>query len=183
MYTKIIDFISENVYKNTLYSWISTNKIKDIVYRNIIFGGFKHTLKNKDIFGNSFSRNKFLVIDNYRVKIEVDKDLIKNRYKIIPLDGEIIHRKVRFNDIWKYNKYKDRNPKKTNVFGDQPINKDFHIHRFDEEFIIGDIKDVSKYITKVIVYPKKWNSEILDDDLLKDLIEYCEKNNIILEYK
>jgi hypothetical protein len=99
-------------------------------------------------------------------------------YKIIPLDGEIIHRRIDFNDKFKFNKNRDRNPKKTHAFGDQEISKDFDKHRFDEEFILGDIKNISRYITEIIIYPKKWNSEKLDDNLINDLNDYCNKHNI-----
>ena len=175
--------INEGISDNLLYSWISNNKIIDIVEGDKMYGNFKHTINNKDFYGNSFSRNKNLIIDHYRVRICVDKSLLSMNYKIIPLDGEIIHRKIDFKDKWKYNKYRDRNPKKTHVFGDQEISKDFDKHRFDEEFVLGDIKNISRYITEIIVYPKKWNSEEIDENLINDLKNYCDKHNIKFSQK
>ena len=172
--------INEGINDNLLYSWISNKKIIDIVEGNKMYGNFKHTIKNKDFYGNSFSRNKNLIIDQYRVRISVDKSLLSMNYKIIPLDGEIIHRRIDFKDEWKYNKYKDRNPKKTHIFGDQKISKDFDKHRFDEEFVLGDINNISRYITEISIYPEKWYSEEIEENLINDLKNYCDKHNIVL---
>ena len=170
--------INEGINDNLLYSWISEEKIINIIESDKMQGKFKHTINNKDFYGNSFSRNKNLIISHYRVRITIDKSLLSMNYKIIPLDGEIIHRRIDFNDKFKFNKNRDRNPKKTHSFGDQEISKDFDKHRFDEEFILGDIKNISRYITEIIIYPKKWNSEKLDDNLINDLNDYCNKHNI-----
>lgn len=170
--------INEGINDNLLYSWISEEKIINIIESDKMYGKFKHTINNKDFYGNSFSRNKNLIISHYRVRITIDKSLLSMNYKIIPLDGEIIHRRIDFNDKFKFNKNRDRNPKKTHSFGDQEISKDFDKHRFDEEFILGDIKNISRYITEIIIYPEKWNSEKLDDNLINDLNDYCNKHNI-----
>lgn len=170
--------INEGVNDNLLYSWISNKKIQDIINDDKMYANFKHTIKDTDFYGNSFSRNKNLIIDQYYIRITVDKNLLSMNYKIIPLDGEIIHRKINHSDKWKYSKYKDRNPKKTHIFGDQKISKDFDKHRFDEEFILGDIKNISKYITEIIIYPENWNSEKIDDFIFDKLKIYYNKHNI-----
>lgn len=175
--------INEGINDNLLYSWISNEKIINIVESDKMYGNFKHTIKGKDFYGNSFSRNKNLIIAQYRVRICVDKSLLSMNYRIIPLDGEIIHRRIDFNDKYKYNKYRDRNPKKTHVFGDQKISNDFDKQRFDEEFVLGDIKNISRYITEIIIYPEKWNSEKIDENLINDLNNYCDKHNIKVSQK
>jgi hypothetical protein len=172
------DFLNEGINDNLLYSWISNEKIINIIETDKIYGNFKHTINNKDYYGNSFSRNKNLIIDHYRIRITIDKSLLTMNYKIIPLDGEIIHRKIDFKDEWKYNKYRDRNPKKTHIFGDQKISKDFDKHRFDEEFVLGDIKNISRYITEINISTEKWNSENIDENIINELKIYCDKNKI-----
>lgn len=171
--------IYEHVSDNLLYTWVSKKKIEDIVNNDTLYGNFKHTVKNKDIYGNSFSRNKNLIIDHYQVKLVVNKTILSTKYKIVPLDGEIIHRKIDVKDKQKYDRYRDRNPKKTHIFGDQKISKDFDKHVFAEEFVLGDIKNLSRYITEIIVYPKNWNSEDIEDVVINKLKNYCDKHNII----
>jgi hypothetical protein len=170
--------INEGLNDNLLYSWISKQKIQDIISDNSMYGKFKHTINKTDFYGNSFSRNKNLIIDHYRVKITVDKSLLSMNYKIIPVDGEIIHRKIDIYDKWKYPKYRDRNPKKTHAFGDQKISKDFDKHRFDEEFVLGDIKNMNRYLVEVVLYPEKWNTEEINENTINELKVYCEKHNI-----
>jgi len=185
IFTNIIDYINENVNDNLLYSWISLDKINSIVNDNIMPAKFKHTIKGVDYYGNSFSRNKLLDIEHYVIRISVDKDLIQHNYKIIPLDGEIIHRRIDSSDVYKYNKNRDRNPKKRNFFGDQPIKKDFHKYRFDEEFIIGDIQNISRYIKQIDIFEggRFWDAEKIDNDILEKIEKYCQINNIILKNK
>jgi hypothetical protein len=178
MFIKFNEYLKESVNDDLLYHWLSLEKISNLLNKNILYGKFKHTINGVEYIGNSFSRNKHLKIDYYTVRLTCDKDKLKQNYKIMPLDGEIIHRKIDTADDYKYNKNKDRNPKKTNVFGDQPIKKDFHIHRFDEEFILGDIKNISKYIKSVDVYEGNWYSEKNSDDDIINLEKYCIENNI-----
>jgi hypothetical protein len=173
-----INFINETEMPNLLYHWISEKKANDITKEDILYGNFIHTLRGKKIKGNSFSRNKNLKINYSTIRLTVDKDKLKNNYKIIPLDAEIIHRGVDTSDDYKYQRYKDRNPKKTNVFGDQPIQKNFDEYRFDEEFVVGDIKNISRYITQIDFFKDEWYSDKIDNDKMVELIEYCKSQNI-----
>jgi hypothetical protein len=177
--TTIQDFLNEGVNDNLLYTWISKYKIINLIENDIMFGEFKHVINGKDFYGNSFSRNKKLIIPHYYIRITVDKNLLSKNYRILPLDAEIIHRKINIDDESKYTKFRDRNPKKTNFFGDQPINKDFDKHRFDEEFVIGDIGNMSRYIKEIEIVKPNWIAEIIDDDLLEKLKEYCQNNKIV----
>jgi len=180
-YKESIQIIDEGEMNNLLYHWISKKKVKDMIEQDTLFGDFVHTINGKDIKGNSFSRNKNLKINYSTIRLTVDKDKLKNNYKIIPLDAEIIHRKITPSDTYKYQKYRDRNPKKTNSFGDQPIRKNFDEDRFDEEFVVGNIKNISKYITQIDFYENKWYSDEVDSDELNKLLEYCKLHNIKIQ--
>jgi hypothetical protein len=173
--------INEGEITNLLYHWISNKKIDDIVEEDTLFGNFIHTIRGQKISGNSFSRNKNLKINYSTVRLTVDKDKLKNNYKIMPLDAEIIHRKIDFDDRQKYNKFRDRNPKKTNIFGDQPIRKNFDEDRFDEEFVVGNITNVSRYITQIDFFKPKWYSDNIDVDKLNKLLAYCKLHNIKIQ--
>lgn len=174
---KLIDLLLESK-SSDLYTWVSKDKIKDIVNNNIIYGKFKHNINGKELLGNSLSRNKSLQIPIYYIRLTLDQEKLTNNYKIIPLDAEIIHRKIDLKDKDKFNKNRDRNPKKTNFFGDQPIRKDFDKDRFDEEFVVGDIKNISNYIKEILIIKPNWQAEELDNSLLSNLINYCKKHNI-----
>lgn len=172
-------FINESK-SSDLYHWVSKIKMESIIDNNILYGNFIHTIKNVEFKGNSFSRNSKLKINYSYIRLTFNQLLLSYNYKIIPLDGEIIHRKINIkNDISSYQKYKDRNPKKYNVFGDSPIRKDFEKDRFDEEFILGDIKNVSKYIKHIEIFKPEWYSEEYDDNLINNIKEYSIKNKIL----
>lgn len=162
-----------------LYHWVSIKKMYEIINNDVLYANFVHIINGMKIKGNSFSRNKNLKINSYYIRMTVNQLKISYNYKILPLDGEIIHRKIDYkNDILKYNKFKDRNPKKTNVFGDSPISKNFDEYRFDEEFILGDIKNISKYIKKIEIYKPNWYSQEYDEELVNKVEGYCLINNI-----
>ena len=174
----IMGVINEGEMTNLLYHWISNKKVDDIVEEDTLFGNFIHVVKGEKIKGNSFSRNKNLKINYSTIRLTVDKDMLKNNYKIIPLDAEIIHRKIDPSDKYRYEKFRDRNPKKTNVFGDQPIPKNFDEYRFDEEFVVGNISNISRYITQIDFFKPKWYSDEVDDNKVMKLLEYCKLHNI-----
>jgi hypothetical protein len=170
--------INEGDMTNLLYHWISNKKVDNIIEEDTLFGDFIHILKDVEIKGNSFSRNKNLKINYSTIRLTVDKDKLKNNYKIIPLDGEIIHRKIDPLDKYRYERFRDRNPKKTNVFGDQPISKNFDEHRFDEEFVVGNINNISRYITQIDFFKSEWYSDEVGDSKVNELLEYCKLHNI-----
>ena len=170
--------INEGEMTNLLYHWISNKKVDDIVEEDTLFGNFIHVVKGEKIKGNSFSRNKNLKINYSTIRLTVNKDMLKNNYKIIPLDAEIIHRKIDPSDKYRYEKFRDRNPKKTNVFGDQPTPKNFDEYRFDEEFVVGNISNISRYITQIDFFKPKWYSDEVDDNKVMKLLEYCKLHNI-----
>lgn len=170
--------INEGEMTNLLYHWISNKKVEDIVEEDTLFGNFIHIIKGEEIKGNSFSRNKNLKINYSTIRLTVDKDKLKNNYKIIPLDAEITHRKIDPSDKYRYERFRDRNPKKTNVFGDQPIRKNFDEDRFDEEFVVGNINNISRYITQIDFFKSEWYSDEVDDSKVMKLLEYCKSHNI-----
>jgi hypothetical protein len=174
----MMEVISEGDMTNLIYHWISNKKVDDIVEEDKLFGDFIHIIKGVEIKGNSFSRNKNLKINYSTIRLTVDKDMLKNNHKIIPLDAEIIHRKIDPSDKYRYERFRDRNPKKTNVFGDQPIRRNFDEDRFDEEFVVGNINNVSRYITQIDFFKSEWYSDKVDDSKVNELLEYCKLHNI-----
>ena len=171
-------FISESKNFN-LYHWVSTNKMIEIINDNTLYAKFKHTINNKEICGNSLSRNKKLKINYSYIRLTLDQEKLNYNYKIIPLDGEIIHKRIDIKDDYKINRHRDINPKKRNIFGDDPISKNFDEDRFDEEFLIGDIKNINKYIKEILIIKPKWYSEDFDLELINKIKEYCSNYNIL----
>jgi hypothetical protein len=173
--------ITESGMRELIYHWIGDKKVDDIVKEDTLFGNFIHIIRGRKIKGNSFSRNKNLKINYSTIRLTVDKDKLKNNYKIIPLDAEITHRRIDTSDKHKYERFRDRNPKKSNVFGDQPIQKDFDKYRFDEEFVVGDIKNISRCITQIDIFKKEWYSDEIDNGKVEKLLEYCRLHNIKIQ--
>lgn len=175
--------ISNSNYSD-LYHWSSIEKIQRIIHDDTMYGKFKHIINRKEYVGNSLSRNNRMIITNYNIRITLDQEKLKHNYRMFTVDAEIIHRKI---DVRKPELYpsrikiNDRSPNKTNTFGDSPIKKDFNNYIFAEEFILGDIKNVHKYIKEIkITDNKNWMVKKLSNKLIENLKWYCNKFDIPL---
>lgn len=162
---KITDLLCERR-SGTLYHWMTDQKAEHCFKHDEMPARWEHYIPTigKDFMGNSFSRNKRLIL-YYDYRLEIDQAKLATRYRIIPVDGNFIFH---------------GNPKK---FPSKDQTKRFvsHNHLRDrienvqnalaEEFVIGDIKQLHLYIMKIEFHghiEPNW------------LIEYCEKFKIKL---
>lgn len=124
----------------------------------------KFLLTGKKIKGNSFSRNRNLIF-NVPVGLVINQILLAQTHKIYAIDGQKTFFYTAYGDIDNY--IKDRNTKDNNAI-------------LSEEFVIGDIKELHKYIERVEIFGK---SVLFCESALKICniaFEYCEKWNISL---
>ena len=153
-----------------LYHWLANDKLKSMIERDEMLGKWEHymPIEGKTFNGNSFSRNPRLVIDYYSVRLTLDQAKLSSSFKIIPTDGSyvfhgkgvhqmtnVVDKKVRLKHL---DNLRDRS-----FLSDKK--------NFSEEFVVGDIKNLHKYITEIAIDTKFHAYK-------KYLIEYCKKFNI-----
>ena len=115
-----------------------------------------------EVYGNSFSRNKHRHLRGV-TNITVDQAKLAERFKIIPLDGEAIYRRI------------PRIP--IGVPKDRPRSQ---YDALQEEFIVGDIRNLHKYMISVELTAKYPHSDNTFMDLYQSTKEYCDKWSIPL---
>ena len=154
---KIRDLITEGR-DAPLYHGMSIRKAMDVFKNDKLKASWKHILPNgKQIIGTSFSRNKLLRYGY--VTIEVEQDKLTHTHKIIPLDGDYIN----------YNKKSWDNPlniRSREMHGWSSMRgRDMGPeHTLAEEFVIGDIFPLNKYIIKIIIDEPEFGTEVMDPD-------------------
>ncbi len=121
-----------------------------ILEKNEIFGVTKQTITGKEYKGVSLTRDK-----NFRYAREftliLDKDKLKQNYKIIPFD------------FW--------NANKPSQFIKGKGNPERHVQGIElEEFVIGDIKNLNKYLIGVRINYDDTYQEIVNDKEVENLI-------------
>jgi hypothetical protein len=119
-----------------LYHWIDTAKAQNVFETDVMPARWTHTVDRRDIQGNSFSRNPMFKFGEERCfRITVDKRALSAQNRIIPLDAEFVHSRKYYPKALA-NDRKDRGPS-----GSQ----------FAEEFVVGDIHNLHRIITKLEV--------------------------------
>lgn len=140
-----------------LYHLMTIEKALSCFENNEMPAKWKHDIPTKNfqrrekitVYGNSFSRNKNIYFGpDHIIKITVDQFKLNANNKIIPLDGEYVHR-FTHDGVLYYDK--ERNFAEEFVVGDIKnfISKITHVHV--GKYLIGSLYDLSKLI------------EILDD--------------------
>ena len=74
-----------------LYHWMDYNKSINVLKDNILYPNFSHynELTNEYIKGNSLSRNKNALKPYGKcIQLVLNKELLKQNYKLIPIDAE-----------------------------------------------------------------------------------------------
>lgn len=132
-----------------LYHWLSFAKMKSLFDDDVLKGTWSHKFEGKTIIGSSFTRNRALHWGSYDVRLTLDQAKLSMRHKIMPVDGI---------QSWGNGKQRDRQG------GTQ--------QELAEEFLIGDVKKASEYITEVLCTNT--------DDIPSGLVEYCERHGINL---
>ncbi len=128
-----------------LYHFMDITKAIHVFETDTMEARWQHEIPGiGKVMGNSFSRNKFLNI--FRpIRITIDQAKLATRHRIIPLDGERIYQHTQ-----RY-MYDDKS-NALNRSGDRTINNrrnDKNAYTLQEEFVIGDISNLHKYVTKI----------------------------------
>jgi hypothetical protein len=121
-----------------LYHWLDMQKGEHIFEFDEMPARFKHMIGGRIVLGNSFSRNKMFRFGYDRfVRLTVDKRMLGAQNKMIPLDAELVHRRI--------------------GWGKDGDTQDRHAHartgaQFAEEFVVGDIRDLHRVITHIDIH-------------------------------
>lgn len=177
----INEIITEAVGGNYLYHGMSYSKALDVFYSDTMPAKFAHKFpifsKSKEltanqtqtVMGNSFTRNKNLAWDY--VQLTVDRNILAQHNKIVPLDGQLVND---FKNSFAFHKSVD-NRFKSNIVSarkydpatGQMIPTDYRKWDYDrgmpgdalsEEFVIGDIKNIHRCIVKIELINPKWDN-------------------------
>lgn len=123
----------------SLYHFMDFNKAEAVFHDDAIRPSWKHDVPGLgEVYGTSMTRNHRLYVRNSRpVCIVVDRRTLKYTNKIVPLDGELV-----FSHTHKYRLVRDR----TRYNTPSNIKHDFILA---EEFVIGLIKPLNRYVTTI----------------------------------
>jgi hypothetical protein len=181
---RVNEIITEAVGGNYLYHGMGYRKALDVFYADAMPAKYAHKFpifgKEKDfdyhqnparwsnsVYGNSFTRNKRLAWDF--VQITVDKNILAQTNKIVPLDGQLVndyknrlafHKSVpnmfksNVPDGWKYDNQGNRIPISYRKFD---YDRGTLGGELSEEFVIGDIKNIHRCIVKIEIIEPKWS--------------------------
>lgn len=156
-----------------LYHWIIDHKLEWMLEHDEMLGKWDHYIpvEGKNFQGNSFSRNSKLDLDHCRVRLTVDQEKLASKFKIIPTDGSYI---FHGRGVHTMTNPTDRKARLGNL--DHLRDRTFLSDKgnFSEEFVVGDIKEIHRYITEIRYYRAR-NS---NPGPLPDLLEYGKKFNL-----
>jgi len=161
-----------------LYHGMTPAKARSVFTRDTLPASWTHNIPGLGkVQGNSFSRNKLLKYGY--VVITVNQTKLAQTYKIIPLDGEYVH-SARHDGVPSTLPYaRDRNA--INMFGDKKLPAQL----LSEEFVVGDISNLHKYILSISVGESDFGREILKKNQILELRKfsqrYADKWNIELK--
>jgi hypothetical protein len=109
------------------------------------------------VTGSSFTRNKRFddpvqgYKQAYNVKLVVDQSKLSRRHKIVPVNAELLHRSAMKNNSRRsYGEPEDWDITKTGAHAFDRTKTDI-TYRMDEEFVIGDIKNLHEYVNAIII--------------------------------
>jgi hypothetical protein len=151
-----------------LYHWMDMDKGAFVFEHDEMPGRWTHIIGQREIAGNSFSRNKVMSFGEERcVRLTVDKRALAARHKIIPLDAELVHFRTR-----------SRGKEPAARIRDRVMNSSSGSH-FAEEFVVGDIVDLSRYIVKVDI--RCFHSGLFYS-FCQDAKQYCHTHDLNYEF-
>jgi hypothetical protein len=119
-----------------LYHWMEARKAFDVLTRDTLPSKWIHDVPDVgQIKGTSLSRNKrFDFGKRSQIRLTLDQMALSQRYKIMPLDGEA---------AWRH-----KEGLEATTTDRANKNEDW---KFSEEFLIGDVSALHKYITEILL--------------------------------
>lgn len=144
-----------------LYHWMDEKKAVSVFADDAFNRTWKHETAEGELDGISFSRNSNFTYGQKAVRLTFDQGALASRFKIMPLDAERAFHHSVDNPSW----YKMK---------DRKMNSQ-HSTQYAEEFVIGKIKNLHKYITKIEV-SKHISRNV--HSVVADAKKYAEKWNI-----
>jgi hypothetical protein len=157
-----------------LYHGMQTQKAMFVLSNDILPAGWEHDIPGIGrVKGNSLSRNKLLKYGY--VILTFDQQKLSQTNKIVPVDGEYVHR-VTTKLPTNVKSARDRN--QIDMYGQKKEPK----HALSEEFVIGDIKPLHKYLLNISIAEPDFGNEVLNKNKLSQITKicqtYCSKWNI-----
>lgn len=126
-----------------LYHWVGDEKLLAILEQNKMEAYWEHMIPGqakKYSYGNSMSRNPRFTYPEVgrKVRLILDQSKLAQTNKIIPLDGERTFHTGQGSGAADYT-----------IDRDKPIAGETDRNVMAEEFVIGDIKPLNKYLLKI----------------------------------
>ena len=148
-----------------LYHGMRFGKAIWVFNNDILAAGWEHDIPGiGKVKGNSLSRNKLLRYGH--IVLTLDQQKISQTNKIVPVDGEYIHYLTKNSPLAQY--AKDRKP--VSVYGQKRSSK----HTLSEEFVIGDINPLHKYLLNVSFGEPDFGNDNPDKKEILRLIKFCQ---------
>lgn len=183
---KITEILTE-AREAPLYHVMGEEKAAAVFASDTMPARWKHDIPGRgQVTGNSFTRNKYYKQTDYAgaegfvCRIVVDQNRLAQTHKIIPVHGELVH-DYSTEKKWRSDFGID-DPVDINKLAKDPSNLDRggnkeHTDMMDEEFVVGDITNLHRYITQIDI----WSSVATTTDkgrFLVYLLQYAKKYNI-----
>ena len=189
----LINEIISTSHMAPLYHGMQVDKTLSVLNTDYMPANWQHNIPGVGrVNGNSFSRNKLYGINtdiaDYFIQLTIDRVKLAHDHKIIPLNAELVWRLAQINNRNRKNSLpiiSDPRKMPDTVQRSYDIKTPSHdrnkrnpMARMDEEFVVGNIKNLHRYITSIRL--------ISDASLNKPpeavaLMNYVNKFNIPLE--
>lgn len=118
-----------------LFHFMDERKAFDVFANDAMPGRWKHRIPGMgEVMGNSFTRNKSFKFHARPVRLVMNQARLAQRYKMVPLDGELIFRHT--NQWAPRDGHRDRMMNRKS----QPL---------AEEFVVGDIQPLHVFIDRI----------------------------------
>ncbi len=128
-----------------LYHYMELTKAIDVFDHDVMEARWAHVIPQIGrVVGNSFSRNAFLHFPR-PIRLVVSQARLAQTNRIIPLDGERIFYHTGEGQYGANVAARKLQPSK---ISDRTSNK-FHLNTWAEEFVVGDIKSLHRYIEQI----------------------------------
>ena len=119
-------------------------------------------------YGTSLSRNRrFRFHDDYLVRLTLNQALLSQQYKLIPLDGEAAYHFSRQPRNYAWGEHRDR-----------VMNQIEDKFAFAEEFLLGDVKPLSRYLTSIDIFLTRVPEEVDESAFINLVTAYAKRHSI-----